>query len=221
MINTRPMVARQIFCFSRVFYGCLAIRKTVAGMTWERLPKCWTFFRTNTAQYLCQLYYHYTADLRLTWYLRFFQQSDFDCPLSSNHKIKIQLVRWHPPEYSMDPDTAYHLELICLFGVYCLSREFFTHMEMSPLPVKVSKFWLMAIDHLGFFIVAYLLWHGAFVYNGHLRGPLTLTPIAERLAVELSLPVYDLGLSRLRFEHSTFRLRGQRCNLLRHRRGIP
>ena len=30
---------------------------------------------------------------------------------------------------------------------------------------------------------------------------------------------YDLGLSRLPFEHRTFRLRGQRSNLLRHRRG--
>ena len=27
------------------------------------------------------------------------------------------------------------------------------------------------------------------VYNDHLRGPVTLTPIAERVAVELSLPV--------------------------------
>ena len=42
------------------------------------------------------------------------------------------------------------------------------------------------------------------VYNGHLRGPVTLTPIAERLAVELSLPVYyDLGLSRLGFDSNT------------------
>ena len=34
---------------------------------------------------------------------------------------------------------------------------------------------------------------GASVYNGHLRGPLTLTPIAGHLAVELSLPVLPLG----------------------------
>ena len=27
-------------------------------------------------------------------------------------------------------------------------------------------------------------------FTGHLRGPVTLTPIAERLAVELSLPVF-------------------------------
>ena len=35
------------------------------------------------------------------------------------------------------------------------------------------------------------------IYNGYHRGPVTLTPVAERLAVELSLPVFnDLGLSR-------------------------
>ena len=42
------------------------------------------------------------------------------------------------------------------------------------------------------------------LYNGYLRGPVILTPIAERLAVDLSLPFfYDLGLSRLGFEHPT------------------
>ena len=49
---------------------------------------------------------------------------------------------------------------------------------------------LMAIEQWGFFSVPHLLWHGASVYNGHLRGPMILTPIAERLAVELSLPVF-------------------------------
>ena len=34
-------------------------------------------------------------------------------------------------------------DLVCLvlIGVYCPSREFFTHMEMSPLPMKGCKFW--------------------------------------------------------------------------------
>ena len=35
----------------------------------------------------------------------------------------------------------------------------------------------------------HLLWHGTFVYNGHPWGPVTLTPVVERLTVELSLPV--------------------------------
>ena len=48
---------------------------------------------------------------------------------------------------------------------------------------------LMAFEQWGFFSVPHLLWHGASVYNGHLRGLVTLTPITERLAVKLSLPV--------------------------------
>ena len=78
----------------------------------------------------------------------------------------------------------------------------------------------MAIEQWGFFSVPHLLRHRASVYNGHLRGPLTLTPIAERLAVDLSLICFfDLGLSRMWFEHQTLRLRGQRSNPLHHRHG--
>ena len=51
--------------------------------------------------------------------------------------------------------------------------------------------------------------------NGHLRGPMTRTPIAERLAVDMSEPgFFYLGLLRMRFEHPTFRLRGKRSILL-------
>ena len=46
---------------------------------------------------------------------------------------------------------------------------------------------LMAIDLWEFFSVPHLLFIS--VYNGHLRGPVTLTSITERLEVELSLPV--------------------------------
>ena len=79
-------------------------------------------------------------------------------------------------------------------GVFRPNQEFFTHMETSPLPVKSCKFWLcsalMAIEQWGFFSVPHLLWHGASVYNGLLRGPMTLSPIAERFTVELSLTVF-------------------------------
>ena len=34
-------------------------------------------------------------------------------------------------------------EFVCLFGVFHPTREFFTHMETSPLPVKGCKFWHM------------------------------------------------------------------------------
>ena len=52
---------------------------------------------------------------------------------------------------------------------------------------------LMAIEQWGFFNLPHLLWHRASIYNGHLGGPVTLTPFAEHLAEELS----RLGLSRL------------------------
>ena len=48
---------------------------------------------------------------------------------------------------------------------------------------------------------ALLLWHGASVFNYQLRIPITHKPIAERLTVELSLPVCnDLSLSQLGFD---------------------
>ena len=52
------------------------------------------------------------------------------------------------------------------------------------------------------------------LYYGHLRGPVTLTPMAKRLAVTTSFT--DLGLSRMEFKLPTFRMRGERSNQLRH-----
>ena len=39
---------------------------------------------------------------------------------------------------------------------------------------------LMAIEQWGFFNVLHLLRQGPTVYNSHLRGPVTLTPVAEQ-----------------------------------------
>ena len=55
---------------------------------------------------------------------------------------------------------------------------------------------LMVIEQWGFFSVPHELWHRASVYNGHLRGPLTLTPNAERLATVLSLLVLTSNVCR-------------------------
>ena len=69
---------------------------------------------------------------------------------------------------------------------------------------------LMAIEQWGFFSLPHLLWHGTTVYNGRLRGPVTLT--FGRWAVTTCFN--DLGLKRLGFEHPTYRLRGERSNPL-------
>ena len=62
-----------------------------------------------------------------------------------------------------------------------------------PYSIRAANFdlcsALMVVEQWGFFSVPHLLWHEASVYNGHLRGPLTLTPIAERLTVELKIPI--------------------------------
>ena len=86
---------------------------------------------------------------------------------------------------------------VCLFRFYRPTQELFTHMETSPLAVyrwRATIFdicsALMVIEHLRFCSVPHLLWHGASVYNGHLRGPVPLTPIAELLAVELTLSIF-------------------------------
>ena len=66
------------------------------------------------------------------------------------------------------------------------------------MPENDSKYWPMlgthGLEQWGFFSVPHPLWHGASVHNGTLRGP--MAPIAERLAVELSLPVYTTWVCR-------------------------
>ena len=79
---------------------------------------------------------------------------------------------------------------------------------------------LMVIEQWRFFSVLHLLWHGTYVYNSHLRGPVTHTPIAERLAVDMSLPVKRLRSVAARIRTSNLPLaRGERSNRLHHRSG--
>ena len=83
--------------------------------------------------------------------------------------------------------------------------EFFVPLENFSL---ICRWWaansdlclaLMDIEQWGFFSVPHLLWYGTSVYDNPWNS--------ERLAVELSLPCFnDVGLSRLGFEHPTFRL---------------
>ena len=75
---------------------------------------------------------------------------------------------------------------------------------------------LMVIEQWGFFSVPHPLWLGATYIMVISEDPWHSHLHLERLAVELSLPVYDLGLSRLGFEHPTFLLRGEGFNPLHH-----
>ena len=76
----------------------------------------------------------------------------------------------------------------------------------------------LAIKQWGLISLTHLLWHGASVYNSHLWGPVTLTPIAERLEVDLSLPVFTISVAAgIRTPNP--RLRDERSNPYRHRHG--
>ena len=115
--------------------------------------------------------------------------------------------------------TLVGIRLFSFVWVFRPTCEFFTHMLKWPLPVKKLQFWTHAqpCSHWavrGFFSMPHLLWHGSSIYNGHLQGPMTLTPDAESLAVEFSLPVLNLSMPWLRFEHPTFR-----SYQMRHRSG--
>ena len=77
---------------------------------------------------------------------------------------------------------------VCFSMVLPPTREFFIIMRASNFDLCSA---LKAIEQWQIFSVPHL-WQGGYVYNGHLRGPAALTPVAERLAVGLSLPVFTI-----------------------------
>ena len=92
---------------------------------------------------------------------------------------------------------ASHIHVCMKWNCVCLFLLLFFRLFVcfGGFNVSLEKFSLIWRSHhcwwraWGFFSVPHLLRHGSSVYNGDLRGPVTLTPIAERLAVELPLPV--------------------------------
>ena len=90
---------------------------------------------------------------------------------------------------------------------YEFTRENFTNMETSPLLTLTLTLHTLPLNRVGS-LRCTLTWHGISIYNGHLRGPVTITTISERLAVDLSLPAFTTTcMSRLVFKHSNFCMR--------------
>ena len=79
---------------------------------------------------------------------------------------------------------------VCLF--VCLFRIFlsFGYVTIAGEGLQILTFarhsWLLSSEGS----LACHTYCDASVYNGHLRGPVTLTPFAEPLAAELALPVF-------------------------------
>ena len=104
--------------------------------------------------------------------------------------------------------TGSYLMHVCLFlslflfvlGLSSHSRIFHSYVDVTitgeglRILTYARHSWPLSSE--GSFSVPHLLWHGSSVYNYHLRGPVPLTPIAERLAVELSLPLFTISVCR-------------------------
>ena len=81
---------------------------------------------------------------------------------------------------------------VCLFLFFCLTRELFTNMEPitgEGLHILTYARHSSPLGSEGSLACHTYCGTGHPYNNGHLRGPVTLTPNDERFAVELSLPV--------------------------------
>ena len=69
-----------------------------------------------------------------------------------NRPNLVTLYHWMDTEVLLEPGSPRDLNFwcclfVCLPGVYRPTREFFTHMETSLVPVKGCKFWPMLGTH--------------------------------------------------------------------------
>ena len=86
----------------------------------------------------------------------------------------------------------------CLLGFLGPTRDFFTDLRCYQYwrwDAKDQYSALILIKQRGFFRVLHLLWHGSSVCMV-IHKSLTLTPVAEGLSVELSLPVLKTSVCR-------------------------
>ena len=98
--------------------------------------------------------------------------------------------------------NKYILLMCCFFSFwfvlgFTFHSRIFHSSSQYRLRVQILPFarhsWPLSNDL--WFSFPHLLWHRASVCNGHYRGPATLNPVAERLAVELSLGVFTVNVS--------------------------
>ena len=110
--------------------------------------------------------------------------------------------RWGPLAFSMKILCKHQLQvrwvtclLSQLFVCFCVvlrpTRDILVKGKRHYHRWRAANFnfYSAHIEQWEFFSVPLLLLHGSSVNNGHLRGPATHGPVAERLAVKLSEPV--------------------------------
>ena len=116
-----------------------------------------------------------------------------------------------PVHFCHSTNNKKHILFVC-FGFSSHSRIFHSYGDVSIADEGLHISWPLSSEgSLACHIYCDTL------YNGHLREPVTLTPISERLSVELSL-FLRLRSVAAEIRKPTFRLQGERSSPLRHRR---
>ena len=121
------------------------------------------------------------------WHLSELIRSSFIIQLDKIHFCFHVCIRWE----------IHSLFYRFLNGVFLPTREFFTQMETSPLPVKGCKIWPM-LGNYGHWAVRVL------TFISHLLPSVWIGAVTTCFN--------DLGLSWLGFESQTFRFQGERSN---------
>ena len=134
-----------------------------------------------------------------------------------------RLSFWHTlcVHRSVGPDLNGIKKLVSIVvkvcGVYRPTRKFFSHMQILT---HAQNSWPLSSEGFLTVNVPHLLWHGPTLYIGHLRGPVTSTHVAERLAVELSLLFLRLGSVASGDRTPICRTRGERSTSTPPRRSV-
>ena len=114
--------------------------------------------------------------------------------------------------FSISLGFLHYKQYVCLFVWNLLSKSrIFSHMETSPLLVKGSKFRPMLWPLSSEGSLTSLACHN-YCDTGHpfiMVISVTLTPIAERLAKELSLPVFTTWVCRCSDSNTNLPLAGR------------
>ena len=111
--------------------------------------------------------------------------------------------------------------LVCLFGVFLSTQEFFIYMETSLLPLKGCQLWSI-LRSKGSLCVSHLLLQGVSVsYWSSQRTRNTSLYCCQRFTSKgLTLCSNNLWLSLLGFEHSILRMRDVLSYRVRHHTGL-
>ena len=85
--------------------------------------------RQNKLWFFCRVYLSF-INIKCVW-LKLWKGFDQQGSQIYNFMFEWQIIRFYRDVLSVD-DRLYYLS-ICLFGVFRTTREFFTHLETSPL----------------------------------------------------------------------------------------